>query len=61
MVSLHSDPTRAIVIASVLHSVWSELPGPTKGVPYSVIHRLVATVFINHVLVQHLSGVYYVL
>ena len=24
--SLHSDPTCAIVVAGVLHSVWSELP-----------------------------------
>ena len=26
MFSLHSDPTRAIVVAGVLHRVWSELP-----------------------------------
>ena len=26
MISLHSDPTRAIVVAGVLHRVWSELP-----------------------------------
>ena len=43
MFSLHSDPTRAIVVTGMLHCVWSELP--RQGVPYSIIHRLVATQF----------------
>ena len=34
----------------------------TKGLPCSIIHRLVATQFWQiHVLVQHLSGIYYML
>ena len=53
MFRLHSDPTHAIVVAGVLHCVWSELP--TKGIPYSIIHRLVATQF------SYLSGIYYLL
>ena len=42
MFSLHSDLARAIVVADVLlqYSVLSELP-----VPYSIIHRHVATQF----------------
>jgi hypothetical protein len=60
MFGLHSDPIRGCVVAGVLYSQ-SELD-PTKGLPYSIIHRLVATQFSqNHVLVQHLSGIYYVL
>ncbi len=45
MFRLRSDPTRGCVVAGVLHSVWSELPHHTKGLPYSSIHRLVTTQF----------------
>ena len=34
MFHLYSDHTRAIVVASVLHSVWSELP-------HSIIHNII--------------------
>ena len=40
MFRLHSDHTRGCVVAGVLLSVY-----PTKGLPYSIIHRLVATQF----------------
>ena len=54
MFRLHSDLTRAIVVAGMLHSVWSELA--TKG---STLDRPVATLFAqNYVLVQHLFGIY---
>jgi hypothetical protein len=56
MFRLYGDHIRGCVVAGVLHSL-SELPH--QG---TIIHRLVATQFSqNHVLVQHLSGIYYVL
>ena len=46
MFHLRSDPTRATVVAGVLHCVWlTSQSYPTKGMPYSIIHRLVATKF----------------
>ena len=54
---LHSDPTSVLVVADVLHYVWCELRNTLWY--YS---EASATVFTqNHVLVQHLSGIYYVL
>jgi hypothetical protein len=43
MFRLHSDHTCGCVVAGVLYSL-SELD-PTKGLPYSIIHKLVATQF----------------
>ena len=39
----HSDLTRGLVVAGVLHCARSELP--TKGVLWSIVYRLVATQF----------------
>ena len=48
---VYSDPTRAIVVTGVLHCVTvSGQSYPTKGLPYSIIHRLVATPFFNNIM-----------
>ena len=38
------DHTRGCVVAGMLHRVTGQ-NYPTKGLPYSIIHRLVATLF----------------
>ena len=59
MFSLHSDPTRVIVVAGVLVSTCLVRTTPPREY-HSQAYNYDHTVF-NHVLVQRLSGIYYVL
>ena len=57
MFHLHSDPTRAIVVAGIMAAL-CQVRATHQGNTLQV-HWLVATQF--HKIVQHLSGIYYVL
>ena len=56
---IHSDPTRAIVVAGVLSALCLVRATPPREYPTVLFTGLWPRSF--HVLVQHLSGIYYVL